>query len=225
MWQNKTLDQQVRRKLIHIVKQFWNSLDLPTLEIEDITFTGSLANYNWSKYSDVDLHILVNFAELPGNAEITEALMTAKRAAWNRKHNIEIYGYEVEIYIQDSREAHHSTGVYSVLVDRWIVEPEKKDFTIDKENVKVKALHIMRQIDKIQMSYEDERFAETIQDVDRLKEKIRKFRKCGLEQGGEYSSENLAFKVLRRNGYLEKLSTLKTSAYDKKMSIGLSKML
>jgi len=220
VWQNKRLNPQVRRKLIHIVKNFWQNLGLPTLEIDDITFTGSLANYNWSKYSDVDLHILVNFDNLPGEDEITQALMTSKRASWNKKHNIEIYGYEVEIYIQDSREIHHSTGVYSVLEDQWITEPEKKDFTIDKQNVKVKAHHIMKQIDKIEQSFRSGQYVETTQDVNRLKEKIRKFRKCGLEHAGEYSPENLAFKVLRRNGYLEKLSALKTSAYDKEMSIG-----
>ena len=146
-------------------------------------------------------------------------MMNAKRAAWNNKHNITIHGYEVEIYIQDSGEVHHSTGVYSVLRDGWIVKPEKKRFTIDYENVKIKAAHIMNQIDKIENIYERGNYNEAMQDVDRLKEKIRKFRKCGLEQGGEYSSENIAFKALRRNGYLKKLSELKAASYDIMRSI------
>ena len=176
------------------------SRDLPCLKIYDVTFTGSLANYNWSQFSDVDLHILVDFRDLPGIDELTEALMTAKRVNWNNKHNIEIFGFEVEIYIQDSNETHHSTGVYSVLHDRWEVRPQYEDFTIDYDNVKIKAAHIMTQIDKIENGFEAGNYEESISDVDRLKEKLRKFRKCGLEQGGEYSPENLAFIALRRNG-------------------------
>ena len=216
---SKTLDPEVRQRLITIAKKFWLSLNLPNVNIEDITFTGSLANYNWSKYSDVDLHILVDFTQLPGDNEIVEALMTAKRASWNRRHDITIHGYEVEIYVQDSNEVHHSTGVYSVLNDHWLVEPHKKRFTIDRENVTVKATHIMKQIDKIEEDFESGDYRKAMADVDRLKEKIRKFRKCGLEQSGEYSSENIAFKALRRNGYLEKLSNLKVNSYDKIMSL------
>jgi len=220
VWEgDQSLNSTVRRKLLHLVDKFWQSLDLPDLRIDDITFTGSLANHNWSQFSDVDLHILVDFRDLPGIDEITEALMTAKRVNWNNKHNIEIFGFEVEIYIQDSNEVHHSTGVYSVLHDRWEAKPQYEDFTIDYENVKIKAAHIMNQIDKIEREFNNENYEESISDVERLKEKLRKFRKCGLEQGGEYSPENLAFKALRRNGYLEKLSRFKIDSYDKIMSL------
>jgi len=220
VWEgDQSLNSTVRRRLLHLVDKFWQSLDLPDLRIDDITFTGSLANHNWSQFSDVDLHILVDFANLPGIDEITEALMTAKRVNWNNKHNIEIFGFEVEIYIQDSNEVHHSTGVYSVLHDRWEAKPQYEDFTIDYENVKIKAAHIMNQIDKIEREFNNENYEESISDVERLKEKLRKFRKCGLEQGGEYSPENLAFKALRRNGYLEKLSRFKIDSYDKIMSL------
>jgi hypothetical protein len=220
VWEgDQSLNSTVRRRLLHLVDKFWQSLDLPDLRIEDITFTGSLANHNWSQFSDVDLHILVDFTNLPGIDEITEALMTAKRVNWNKKHNIEIFGFEVEIYIQDSNEVHHSTGVYSVLHDQWEVKPQYEDFTIDYDNVKIKAAHIMNQIDKIEREFNNENYKESISDVERLKEKLRKFRKCGLEQGGEYSPENLAFKALRRNGYLEKLSRFKIDSYDKIMSL------
>ena len=220
VWQeDQTLNPTVRRRLLHIADKFWQSLDLPGLKIDDVTFTGSLANYNWSQFSDVVLHILVDFRDLPVIDVLTEALMTAKRVNWNNKHNIEIFGFEVEIYIQDSNETHHSTGVYSVLHDRWEVRPQYEDFTIDYDNVKIKAAHIMNQIDKIEKGFEAGNYEESISDVDRLKEKLRKFRKCGLEQGGEYSPENLAFKALRRNGYLAKLSKFKIDSYDKIMSL------
>ncbi len=213
------LRPEIRERLLQIATEAWSIMGLPTVAVDDITFTGSLANYNWSKFSDVDLHVLVDFADLPGSDDLAEAMMNAKRAAWNKKHNITVHGYEVEIYIQDSKEVHHSTGVYSVLRDGWIVKPEKKNFTIDHENVKIKAAHIMNQIDKIAHKHEQGQLEQAIQDVNRLKSKIRKFRKCGLEQGGEYSTENIAFKVLRRNGYLGKLSDIKIVSYDKMRSI------
>ena len=53
----------------------------------------------------------------------------------------------------------------------------------------------------------------------KIKQKIQKMRKTGLETIGAYSVENLAFKVLRRNDYLEKLSNAKRKAYDKMLSL------
>ena len=52
-----------------------------------------------------------------------------------------------------------------------------------------------------------------------LYKKIKTFRQSGLESGGEYSYENLTFKLLRRNGYIEKLLKLKTDILNKKLSI------
>lgn len=45
-------------------------------------------------------------------------------------------------------------------------------------------------------------------------------RQSGLAKEGIYSPENLAFKILRNNGILEILSTLKSLSYDKLMSSG-----
>jgi len=55
--------------------------------------------------------------------------------------------------------------------------------------------------------------------IEKIRTKIKDFRQAGLESGGEYSYENLVFKLLRRNGYIEKLLKLKTDITDKKLSI------
>ena len=55
--------------------------------------------------------------------------------------------------------------------------------------------------------------------IDELRKKIKKFRQSGLDSGGEYSYENLTFKLLRRNGYIEKLMGIKTSIRNKKLSL------
>ena len=52
-----------------------------------------------------------------------------------------------------------------------------------------------------------------------LYKRLKKFRQRGLESGGEYSYENLTFKLLRRNGYIGKLLDLKSTIIDKKLSI------
>ena len=55
--------------------------------------------------------------------------------------------------------------------------------------------------------------------IDKLKDKIKKYRSCGLERGGEYSNENLVFKFLRRNGYIQKLFDNKNELIDKTLSM------
>ena len=59
----------------------------------------------------------------------------------------------------------------------------------------------------------------SIEDIEKLRDKIRRFRQAGLETGGAYSVENLTFKVLRRNEYLKKLSSLRILSYDHLMSL------
>jgi len=83
----------------------------------------------------------------------------------------------------------------------------------------MKAQAIEHQIDRVVDLYEEGKYKEAIDRAEKLKEKIRKLRQSGLDDIGEYSVENLAFKTLRRNGYLGKLSDAKTDAYDKLMSV------
>ena len=64
IWQNDTLNPNVRTQLVKIATDFYEGLNLPPeVKMKDIIFTGSLANYNWSKFSDVDLHIVLDFSK------------------------------------------------------------------------------------------------------------------------------------------------------------------
>tara|TARA_R100001129_G_scaffold87490_1_gene59622 strand:+ start:280 stop:1128 length:849 start_codon:yes stop_codon:yes gene_type:complete len=213
------LDPEIREKLLVIAKDFWNSLEVGNAEYEDITFTGSLAAHNYSKFSDVDLHILVDFSDIDDKVDLVREYFNAMKSIWNRLHDILIKGYEVEIYVQDINDPHEAQGLYSVLNNEWIKKPvlDKQDF--DKDNIKKKAAGLMDQIDRLQPLIDDGKYQEAEKYADKLKEKIRKMRKTGLETVGAYSVENLAFKVLRRNDYLEKLSDSKREAYDKMLSL------
>ena len=213
------LDPEIRQKLIAIANDFWNSLEVGDAEYDDITFTGSLAAHNYSKFSDVDLHILVDFSDVDDKTDLVREYFNAMKSIWNRLHDILIKGYEVEIYVQDVNDPHEAQGLYSISNDEWIKKPvlDKQDF--DKDNVKKKAAGLMDQIDRLQPLIDDGKYEEAEKYADKLKEKIRKMRKTGLETVGAYSIENLAFKVLRRNDYLGKLSDAKREAYDKMQSI------
>ncbi len=207
-----SMREDIRKNLLKISNEFIESLTIEFF-IHDIVLTGSLANYNWSNYSDVDLHILIDFKETDYNLDLLKEFFDAKKNVWNEKHNITIKGYDVELYIQDVDEEHVSSGVYSILNNEWIVEPDKVKSNIDDKMILQKSEEYMKKIDLLIKK------KGPIESIDELRRKLKEFRQSGLESGGEYSYENLTFKLLRRNGYIEKLLKLKTTLVDKKLSI------
>jgi hypothetical protein len=213
------LDPAIQEKLLVIANDFYDSLEVGDVPYEDVTFTGSLAAYNYSRFSDVDLHILLDFRDIDEKVDLVREYFNAMKALWNRLHDIRIKGYEVEIYVQDINDPHEAQGLYSVSTGEWLKKPtfESKDF--DKDNIRKKAASLMDQVDRVERLIDDGKYEEAEKYADKLKEKIRKMRKSGLETIGAYSVENLAFKVLRRTDYLEKLSGAKRKAYDSMLSL------
>ena len=216
IWMNGALKSNIRSKLLKIAKDFAKDTPIEDI-IEDITFTGSLAGYNYHKGSDIDLHLLVDFKE--SDVDLKD-LMNQMRINWNNSHDIRINGHEVEIYVQDSNEKHYSAGVYSVSNDRWIVKPEKKIVDLDYDAIINKATGLSDEIDSIEVDYKAGDYQKAQKSVERLKEKMKKMRSSGLEKDGIYSVENLAFKLLRNSGQMAKLMNLGTNSYDKIMSTG-----
>ena len=212
------LDPEIQEKLLIIANDFYNSLEVGDVPYEDVTFTGSLAAFNYSRFSDVDLHILLDFRDIDEKVDLVREYFNAMKALWNRLHDIRIKGYEVEIYVQDINDPHEAQGLYSVLTGEWLKKPafELKDF--DRDNIKKKAASLMDQVDRVEKLIDGGKYEEAEKYADKLKEKIRKMRKAGLETIGAYSVENLAFKVLRRTDYLGKLSDAKRKAYDSMLS-------
>jgi len=214
------LDSEIREKLMEIAQNYFDDLGLPDIKIDDITFTGSLANYNWSQSSDIDLHIILDFSQFAEqDAEFIKMFFKLKNSQWNKSHNIFIKGHEVEIYVQDKDESHASTGVYSVTNNKWNIVPSFRYPEVDWECVGHKAENLKAQIDDTQEDYEEARYEKAFSKATKLRDKIARLRKSGLEKGGVYSVENLAFKTLRRNEYLNKLRQLSLDSYDKMMSI------
>jgi|7_EtaG_2_1085326.scaffolds.fasta_scaffold00650_2 hypothetical protein len=217
-WSDDKLDAPVRQKLLQIAREFYKKLDLPA-PILDITLTGSEANYNYSAGSDLDLHIVIDYTKVDDNSKLVKDFLTMAKTNWNRNHEILLKKHEVEIYVQDVNEPHHSTGVYSLLNDAWIIEPVKKEFDVSDQAIEQKARAIENLIEMVLELKIAKKYEEAYGEADRLMEKIVRYRQCGLEEGGEFSIENLVFKTLRHNEYLKKLSDLKKETYDKLMSL------
>jgi len=184
--------------------------------------SGSLANYNWSDYSDIDLHVVADFSQFNEiEKPLYEELFYLKKSIYNKKHDITIYGYEVELYVEDESQINEVKNIakFSILDNEWIETPTQDDVSFSNETVKSKAKQWMNIIDRLIDNIKDEDFEEAKILIDKYNDKLRKYRTCGLQSGGEYSDENLVFKVLRRNGYLEKLRGLKDKLTDNALTL------
>ena len=220
LWDSpELLNEEIGDRLYEIAKEFFKNLDLDWVDIVDVIITGSLANFTWSRFSDIDLHILIDYAQVDENQELVEDYLRKSSGMWNKNHNILIKDFEVEVYIQDVNEPHYSGGVYSVKDDQWIEVPSREDPQIDFNNVQKKAANLMDDVDEVLELFLNKNYEQALEEAERVRLKIRRFRQSGLEKGGIFSVENLAFKVLRRNGYLQKLSSARIMSYDKTMSI------
>jgi len=219
IWEDEILRPEIRERLMVIANQFLEGLPI-SVEAKDVTLTGSLANYNWSNYSDVDLHIIVDFLDVDENRELVKAYFDNARMKWNNEHDIKIKGYDVEIYVEDAREDHKSSGVYSVMKGEWNKKPKRYLSTIDFPAARRKAEDFEFQVNIISNLITAGKNKVALKNIKRLKRKIKNMRRAGLESPQqEFSVENIAFKILRRNDTLGFLNDLKKRAYDDIMSI------
>jgi|TARA_R110001592_G_scaffold293008_1_gene562511 hypothetical protein len=218
------MKEDIRLQLIEIANKFIEFLDYDIFT-QDITMTGSLSNYNWSEFSDIDLHIMYDFNERGDEKELYKDLFKLKKTLFNSTHDITVKGYEVELYVQDINEPHISTGVYSVLFNEWVIEPSKEEVNINQKIIKDKVSQwediIDLVIDDVEESNDD--LETSLGKIKKVKDKLKKYRGCGLEKEGEYSYENLVFKYLRRNGYIQKLFDFQNNITDKRLSLSEQK--
>lgn len=218
--ENNNLHPKIRKALLDVAEAFYKSVDLDNKPpIKDIVFTGSLANFNWSKYSDIDLHLIFDFKTYGDHQDTFEKLFLLAKSRWNDKHDIYIKGFEVEVYAEDEDNPHTATGLYSVLHEKWLKSPEKKEPIFDPLDVKTKASYFVKMYNLVVDKLKEEDYKKSLRKIEYLIDKIKRFRQAGLNDGGEFSVENLTFKTLRRAGVLDKLHTLKTTLVDKSLSV------
>ena len=216
IWDDFKLKPEILTGLRKIADKFIETLGVESGSVSDIQFVGSLCNYNYTKFSDIDLHVILEYDEICEDCKkfSLDDCMKAKKSLWNEQHEITVYGYDVELYVQDTSEGHVSAGTFSIKDNKWVTKPKKEVVKFDHKTIKQKAKAFMYEIDEVIDSEGND-----IDDIDRLIEKIKKMRKSGLEKHGEMGLENLVFKVLRNSGYIEKLYDYKTEVEDNSLSI------
>ncbi len=216
VWDGESLRPEVKDAIKKIAKEFEEFLESPDVTVVDVIFTGSLANFNYTKYSDIDIHLIVDASSKDNEeckVDLREFFMT-KKNLWNQTHNIKIHEFPVEVYAQLHDEDITAGGVFSVTTNKWIKVPRSTQQKYDKYAVEIKAKHFIEQINNsISDKVDDREF------FNKLMAKIRDMRKSGLEKGGEFSEENLAFKVLRNGGHLERLNDYRAKLKDAELSI------
>jgi len=207
IWEGGTLKPEVKSKLVEIARAFEEFVGIE-LEVEDYTITGSNANYTWTDYSDLDLHLII-----PGSPSAEQReLFNAKKALWSEQHDITIKGLPVECYVQGADEPHHSTGVYSLTKTAWLVEPKKVKPDVDDASIEAKKDAILAQIEHALLSKD-------IEKLRTVKDKITQMRKAGLARAGEWSVENLVFKILRNLGLIDQITEKIRELEDSELSL------
>jgi predicted nucleotidyltransferase len=221
IWENPedpskaTMVPKVRKALERIAVEFVDDLGEDVF-VEDVYLMGSLANFNWSEYSDFDLHVIVDFEKYENQKDLYKELFDLKKKLFNDKHNIKIFGYDVEVYAQGITDESHSDGVYSVMNNEWVHKPKRTSKDLDMSVLKTK---IKSWTDKIDDAIEDAKSEGNVETLKKLKDKLKDYRQSGLDKDGEFSYENLVFKYLRRSGHIGKLFDEKTKIKDKELSI------
>ncbi len=216
-WKKDELNYDIRQKLLKIAIEFIKYCKIEDKKFLDIMFVGSNANYNYTQFSDIDIHILLDFSRIEAEPEIIGEYFKAKKELWSLEHDITIDDHSVECYVQSTTEPFTSLGVYSIYKNEWIRKPLKKFINIDEAAIQLKAADIMNKIEILIDEFNSGH--DVIEKTIAIKNKIKKLRKTGLYKEGEYSPENLAFKILRNSGYLDKLNKLKNLSFDKSLSL------
>jgi len=204
----------VKATLMRVAEKFIQFLNDPTMHVSDIILTGSNASYNFTPQSDVDLHILCDFADLPF-ASIAASYFLAEKAVFKQTYDIRVCGYPVETYVQDTgtHDQLRANGIFSILQDKWLKFPDPLP-AIDQNAIDHKAADFGHQVDTLLAGNP------TVEEIDEIGRKIRGLRSAGLETpAGEFSVENLTFKALRNEGYFDRLNAEKKRLQSAELSL------
>jgi hypothetical protein len=203
LWDGTSLKAGLNKKFIHIAKAFYDFLEIEA-PILDIILIGSNANYNWTKHSDIDLHVVIDYQSVNKNLHLVKNYMMAKKSLWNANYPLTFKGMAIELYAQDWNDKLHSTvGQYSLIKAEWIKQPSSKTVSIDDDIIDEKARPIEYQIDELKPTDPKLRVK-----IENILLHLRRMRQTGLEAEGEYSVENLAYKKIRNSGRLERLKEM-----------------
>jgi hypothetical protein len=211
LWNGTKLRPEVKQQLESIADDFLQEMGIHELDVRDITISGSNAAYSYTDHSDLDLHILVNVNDLP-RSDVYKELFQAKKTIYNDTHDITIHKVPVELYVQDANEPVVSLGEYSIKNDSWIKIPTKRRSNFDQNATKAKHAKLL---DIVERAIE----SNNLNKIQKVLKKIKQYRQAGLDKGGEFGPENLAYKALRSQGYITKLYDLRDKLHSQHLTI------
>jgi len=215
LFDGKKLKPEVIEKINQIVDLFLADLkeDGIKIDVEDIILVGSNVSYNYTKDSDLDIHIVANISNLHCPDNLYPLLYGAYKSLFNKKLDIDFYGIPVEIYVETDRTPLRSNGIYSVKDNNWIKFPKQEDIPdIDEAEIEKLLEPFEKRYNKIIKNPSIDAINKWITDIYDLRQK-------GMANDGEYSTENLVFKSARNKGYLDELKDLKNKELSKELSL------
>jgi hypothetical protein len=211
LWDGKNMRPEVREALLRIADDFKTFMGIDDLAIEDITVSGSNAAFSYTPHSDIDLHLLVDFSKLNPD-DVYQELFNAKKYQYNDQHDIKIRGYDVELYVQDSNKPVRSLGEYSIIDNDWNRIPVQRRGNLDEKSTKSK-YEKLKDLIELALSTDD------LDRVTHITDTLKKYRQAGLDKHGEFGPENLAYKMLRTQGLIQKIFDHKAALEDTKLSL------
>lgn len=222
LWKNSKLKRVVHQALLRIAHDWATFSRIPFDNIKDIIITGGNCNYNYTAFSDIDLHLVVDMKGIIKDPDILDDWLYDKKVLWAKYHpNIRIKGYPVELYAQDHRQGDvKGQGVYSLVQDEWLSQPKKQSVEqiYNDKNLVRKIKYYIKQIDSFtnDFAYPTK---QTIQQVRKMKARFHRMRSSGIQKAGEFAHENLVYKALRNMGKIDQLNDFLRHAEDREYSV------
>ncbi|MBP5723288.1 MAG: hypothetical protein J6X18_06920 [Bacteroidales bacterium] len=230
LWNKGKLDSRVRLRLMDIADDFKDTLEIRWVKPEDVVITGSMANYNWNDFSDIDVHVIMDYSKVYKDKKFVKSYFDAKKDLWKQEHpKLKVFGFPVELYVEDSENPSRAGGVFSLDKNEWVKEPDEMDDSkVDYEKIEEKASDIMAEVDDLSEKLKGEKDLKKHDIISnkfgKLFDKLKDKRKKALEtKERELSPWNLVWKILRAEGYLDKIVGVINANYDVQNTIKESK--
>lgn len=213
-WDGEMLRPKVRSQLKKIAMAWLDYVGIEKSSVEDILLLGGNAGYNYTKYSDLDLHVVIDMSKAPDCPDLLSDYFKDKKQLWTLTHDIKVYGHSVEPYIEEvGKKRRKNQGVYSIKNNKWVIFPGKFTGEVDRDLLKAKVSDMMDKINSVI------KHSNNVSVLESLLKKIRDMRNAGLDKSGEFAFENLVFKELRNKGYIDKLADHIIKLQDKSLTL------
>lgn len=210
-WDGDKMRPEVQASLKKTGLQYFGRLEqkLPCVKLKDILFTGSLSNYNYTSFSDVDLHLTVDIADCKCKALVSEYITLMNY--YHHETEEEVFlrrPMQVTVIMANQDKGQDSR--YSVLQAKWVVMPEPgRKVPYSKQALSDYVMAYHEQIRELKALFHTDPKAFDCERAQSLFSKLKQERAAGLKGARGYDSiENTAYRVIRSVGDLSTLYDL-----------------